>query len=248
MNNPQELKSYQEYLVNWLKEQVKKTNCKGLIVGISGGIDSALVAALATKACGSNTLGVIMPIGNMSLDLDDAQKVIKTLKMPATTIDLTSTYQSLTNALKIDHKLALANIKPRLRMSTLYALAQQKNYLVLGTDNKAEWMLGYFTKHGDGGVDLLPIVHLKKHEVYQLAKMLNLPESVLVKKPSAGLWPGQYDEDELGFSYQEVDRFLANESVKPEIKAKIKKQIQISAHKREPLPAPLAPSDFQNQK
>ncbi len=237
------MQKYQDYLISWLANQVKKTNTNGLIVGISGGIDSALVGALIKKACPNNSLGLIMPIGQMD-DLDDAKLVIKNLDLQSKQIDLTKVYETMLKTLSIKSPIALMNIKPRLRMTTLYALAQELNYLVVGTDNRDEWFLGYFTKYGDGGVDLAPIIHLTKHEVKIMAKQLNICEKIINKVPSAGLFPGQTDESELGFTYDMVDKYLKNQAIPLEIKQKIEAQNTKTAHKRNPILVPLHPQKF----
>ncbi len=235
---------YSEYLVQWLQEEVKKANMDGVIVGLSGGVDSSVVAALAKKAFPKNSLGVYLPINNMGQDLIDAKELAKTISIETQLVDLTESYEAMKKAVGTKTRLATANIKPRLRMSALYALAQEKRYLVLGTDNAAEWILGYFTKYGDGGVDLLPIVHLTKGEVKDMAKELKLPEVVWTKKPTAALWEGQTDEEELGFSYDEVDKYLKGEFVEEDILIKIKRQITITNHKRVPLPEPKSQKEY----
>lgn len=232
------LVEYKNYLVSWLQEEVKKASCNGVIVGMSGGVDSSVVAALAKEAFPENSLGVYLPINNMGQDLEDAKAVANKINIKTTMVDLTEAFEAMQKATPVKTKLAVANIKPRLRMTTLYALAQENRYLVLGTDNAAEWILGYFTKYGDGGVDLLPIVHLTKGEVKELARLMELPEVVYTKKPTAALWDGQTDEDELGYSYDEVDKYLDGKEVDSNIKSKIEHQIKITEHKRNALPAP----------
>lgn len=233
------LNSYKDYLVKWLQEEVKKSGHKGVIVGMSGGVDSSVVAALAKESFPNNSLGVYLPIGNMGQDLEDAKSVAEFLKIETQTVDLTDSFEAMKNVLLTKNKLAIANIKPRLRMTALYSIAQDKRYLVLGTDNQAEWILGYFTKYGDGGVDLLPIVQLTKGEVKQMAKDMNLPEIVYIKKPTAALWEGQYDEEELGYTYDEVDSFIKGEEIDSTIKTQIEYQVKITEHKRIPVPQPL---------
>lgn len=232
------LLEYKNYLVQWLRDEVKKAKMDGVIVGLSGGVDSSVVAALAKEAFPENSLGVYLPIGNMGQDLIDAQSVAKKINISTINVDLTKAFNAMAEATLVETKLAVANIKPRLRMSALYALAQEKRYLVLGTDNAAEWILGYFTKYGDGGVDLLPIVHLLKGEVKQMARELNLPEIVYTKKPTAALWEGQTDEAELGYSYDEVDKFIVGQPVEESIKIKIEHQVKVTQHKRDALPQP----------
>ncbi len=232
------LLEYKDYLVKWLRDEIKRTGMDGVIVGLSGGVDSSVVAALAKEAFPENSLGVYLPINNMGQDLLDAQAVASAIHIKTVSVDLTQAYEAMSKATGVQTKLADANIKPRLRMAALYALAQEKRYLVLGTDNAAEWILGYFTKYGDGGVDLLPIVHLLKGEVKALAKQLGLPEIVYTKKPTAALWDGQTDEDELGYSYDEVDKFIVGKEISLEVKAKIERQVKVTKHKRDALPQP----------
>lgn len=236
MNNFQK---YADYLVKWIKNQVKKANKKGVIVGLSGGIDSALVGVLAKKAFPNNSLGVIMPIRDMTADVEHINKLVKKFDIKVTTVSLKETFEKLSKALNVSDHLAIANIQPRLRMTTLYALAQEHDYLVLGTDNFVEMYIGYFTKYGDGGVDLLPIVNLTKTQVYQLAEFLGVNEEILQKAPSAGLWENQSDENEMGFTYKEFDLFLTNSSkLSKAKKERIEYLHKISEHKRNKLPKP----------
>ncbi|MCU4706829.1 NAD(+) synthase [Mycoplasma sp. CSL7503-lung] len=233
---------YIEVLKKFLKNKLKKANATGFIVGISGGIDSALTYSLAKLVAPNTTIGVVMPISSMSdYDLKHISELEKTFGQEFIKVDLSSVFEAQLKQLNISNKLAIANIKPRLRMTTLYALAQENNSLVLGTDNADEVYIGYFTKYGDGGADLLPISRLTKGEVNFMAKILGVPESILNKKPSAGLWEGQNDEDELGFSYLELDYYInhlndkdkINSYIKDESIEKIKHKHKISKHKRD---------------
>ncbi|XWT55796.1 NAD(+) synthase [Mesomycoplasma hyorhinis] len=231
--------NYINYLVNWIKNQVKKANKSGVIVGISGGIDSALVAVLAKKAFPNDSLGLVMKIKDMSKDLQDISKLVKKFDIQTREINLSNIYENFVDTLKLEDKMSLANLQPRLRMSTLYAIAQEKNYLVLGTDNLVEMYIGYFTKYGDGGVDLLPIVNLSKTQVYNLAKELGINEEILNKAPSAGLWENQKDEDEMKFSYKDFDQFLQDKSkLKKSVVDRIEYLHEISQHKRNKIPKP----------
>lgn len=232
------LLKYKDYLVKWLKKEVKKANYKGLIVGMSGGVDSSVVATIAKEAFPKNSLGVFLPINNSINDLKDAKLVAKKINIKTKFIDLSNAYKQISKHFKNQTKFLKANIKPRLRMTVLYALAQENKYLVVGTDNLAEWTLGYFTKYGDGGVDLLPIGHLLKREVKQLAKELNLPKVIYKKIPTAGLWEDQFDEKELGFSYDEVDNYIVGKKINQLVRKKIEKQINITNHKRIKIPKP----------
>ncbi|WP_215739590.1 NAD(+) synthase [Mesomycoplasma hyorhinis] len=231
--------NYINYLVNWIKNQVKKANKSGVIVGISGGIDSALVAVLAKKAFPNDSLGLVMKIKDMSKDLQDISKLVKKFDIQTREINLSNIYENFVDTLKLEDKMSLANLQPRLRMSTLYAIAQEKNYLVLGTDNLVEMYIGYFTKYGDGGVDILPIVNLSKTQVYNLAKELGINEEILNKAPSAGLWENQKDEDEMKFSYKDFDQFLQDKSkLKKSVVDRIEYLHEISQHKRNKIPRP----------
>jgi NAD+ synthase len=135
-------------------------------------------------------------------------------------------------------RLARANLKVRLRMLTLYYFANQLKYMVAGSGNRSELSVGYFTKYGDGGVDILPLGNLVKGQVKELASFLSIPQQIIDKPPSAGLWPGQTDEDELGLSYAELDRYLISDQASDELRAKIESLIAASNHKR--LPPPVA--------
>ena len=242
------LKKYSEYIVQWIIEKVKDANAKGVVVALSGGIDSALVACLAKKAFPKNSLGISLPIGNMDKDLIDIEKLVKKIKIKYKSINLTTTFDTLLSNLsnEVKNKMAILNIKPRLRMTTLYSIAQENNYLVLGTDNKIEWEIGYFTKYGDGGVDLLPISQLLKSEVKNMSQQLGVPESILSKAPSAGLWEGQIDEKELGFSYDAADKYFLGKKVSKDVKNKIERLNKLSEHKRNPIPHPMPRKLFKN--
>ena len=163
-------------IVKWLQEQVKQAQVDGLLVGVSGGLDSAVVANLIKRACPDNSLGVMMPIYTSDSNLYDARDVIEQASIDSLIVDLTDThhvmYEQIQNRLKekgqfnkANDQLAGANLRARLRMSTLYTIATNYNYLVVGTDNAAEWYTGYFTKYGDGGVDILPIVDFTKQKL-----------------------------------------------------------------------------------
>ena len=138
--------------------------------------------------------------------------------------------------------MALANIKPRLRMTTLYYYASLNNYLVIGTDNWSELKVGYFTKYGDGGVDLAPLGRLVKSEVRKLAKHFGIPEKIINKKPSAGLWEGQTDENEMGVSYEELDHYILTGEADKEVRERIDELARKNSHKTEAIPIPARQS------
>ncbi|AKX34407.1 NH(3)-dependent NAD(+) synthetase [Spiroplasma litorale] len=243
MNN-EKMNDYTNYLVNWIKEEVKNANQKGVVVGISGGIDSAVVAALAKLAFPDNYLVVWMPCESSELDLKCKNELVNNLNLKnIVEIDLLNTFNGLKseiiNKTNNENKLAMANIKARLRMTTLYALAQSNNYLVLGTDNACEWHIGYFTKYGDGGVDLVPLVHMLKRDVKNAAKLLNVPASIIDRAPTAGLWENQTDESEIGFSYDLIDDYLEGLNVPENVKKRIEYLHNISSHKRQLATKPL---------
>ncbi len=231
-------------VVDWLKEQVEKAGAKGLLVGVSGGVDSAVAAFLIKKAYPASSLGVIMPCASIPADREDALAVVQAADLDHVEIDLTAAFHTLSQKVKEtliakgewndrQERAALANLKARLRMSTLYMLAQNYHYLVVGTDNAAEWHLGYFTKYGDGGVDCQPLVNITKREVRQWARHLGVPEQVITKPPSAGLWQGQTDEEELGISYEVVDRYLEGKPVSERERAIIEEWHRRTQHKRQ---------------
>ncbi|MDD5130423.1 MAG: NAD+ synthase [Candidatus Omnitrophica bacterium] len=196
-------------IVSWIKQQVKDSTAKGIVLGLSGGIDSAVVAALAKEAVGKNNVLVLfMPCNSNPQDLKDAKLVAHKLGLKSKLVDLSAVYNNFLKILPGAVSLARGNLKPRLRMSTLYYFANKLNYLVCGTGNKSELMVGYFTKYGDGGVDILPIADLFKRQVRKLAKELKIPQGIIAKAPTAGLWQGQTDEVEMGITYNELDDIL----------------------------------------
>ncbi|MFA4934118.1 MAG: NAD+ synthase [Candidatus Omnitrophota bacterium] len=198
-------------IISWIKQQVKDAGAKGIVMGLSGGIDSAVVAALCKAAVGKNNLLVLfMPCNSHAEDLKDAKLVAKVLGLKSKLIDLSGLYNNFLRILPKAGGLARGNLKPRLRMSTLYYFANKLNYLVCGTGNKSELLVGYFTKYGDGGVDILPIADLFKRQVCKLAQELGIPQNIIVKPPTAGLWQGQTDEGEMGITYNELDNILDN--------------------------------------
>ncbi|AKU80053.1 NAD(+) synthase [Spiroplasma turonicum] len=242
--NDKELNNYLDYLVNWIKEEVINANQKGVVVGISGGIDSAVVAAIAQRAFPNNTTVVWMPCESSDLDESCKNDLIKELKFNnLVEVDLYKSFLTFKNELINSgvelSKLALANSKARLRMTTLYAIAQSNNYLVLGTDNLCEWHIGYFTKFGDGGVDLVPLIHMLKRDVRNAAKILGVPESIINRAPTASLWENQTDESEIGFSYDLIDDYLSNKNVANEVKNRVDYLHKISHHKRNLAKKPL---------
>lgn len=225
-------------LVIWLRERAQESHAKGFIFGLSGGIDSAVVAGLAKRVFPENSLGLIMPCDSIDDDKNDALKIAKSLDLEVKVVDLTNTYNELLKAsFTSENKLARSNIKPRLRMTTLYYYGQDLGYLVVGPSNGSEWYVGYSTKYGDSGADIYPIANILKTDIFKLAKALDLPDFIIEKKPSAGLWKGQSDESEMGFTYEVLDSYIRGEKIpEEEIKKKIDGMNNRSNHKRMPVP------------
>ena len=229
-------------IATWLREQLTAAGADGFVFGLSGGVDSATSAALAVRAVGpERVLAVLLPCHSQPEDARLGRLVADTFSIPTITVYLTPVYDTLISALPPDLQsggLAAANVKPRLRMVTLYYLAQSRNYLVLGSGNKTEIAIGYFTKWGDSGVDLLPLGDLCKAQVWELARQLGVPQEVVERPPSAGLWPGQTDEGEMGITYRELDQVLAaietgdTAGIVPATLEKVREMIACSEHKR----------------
>jgi len=227
-----------EYLTDWIRAEVTAGDGCGAVFGLSGGIDSAVVAALAKQAFPHHTLGVVMPCHSEPRDAADGALVAHHFGVPTATVDLGPVYDLLLELLAgsssdlPESRLATANLKPRLRMTTLYAFANQLGYRVLGTGNRSELAVGYFTKYGDGGVDLLPLGSLVKSEVRDLARSLGVPARIISKPPSAGLWADQTDEAEMGLTYEELDAYVLTGAASPAVKAQIDAMNAASEHKR----------------
>lgn len=221
-------------LVEWLQEKVNEANAKGVVFGLSGGIDSAVIAGLAKKAFPDNSLGIIMPCHSDPIDEEHAILVAEALNLETTKVDLSNSFDTLLDSMKVENKnkMAISNLKPRLRMTTLYYFAQNNNYLVVGSSNKSEFTVGYFTKHGDSGVDILPLASFVKYEIRELARALEIPSVIIEKPPTAGLWENQTDEKEMGFSYDVLDNYIKTGEGPEEIVEKIQRMNAISGHKR----------------
>ncbi len=223
-------------LVDWLRSEVEAAGCRGVVFGLSGGVDSSAVAVLARRAFRNAHLAVIMPIQSDPRDREDALLVAEKFGLQRREVDLNPVFEAFASTLEAGSALGtpdlpLNNLKPRLRMATLYYFAGRNQYLVVGTGNRTELTLGYFTKYGDGGVDLLPLGHLVKHEVRELAAHLGLPQSIIDKPPTAGMWEGQTDEVELGFSYDELDRYLVGGQGSEQLASRVEELRRVNAHK-----------------
>ena len=224
-------------LVAWIKEKVQAAGCRGVVLGMSGGLDSSVLAVLCRRAFPQNTLGVIMPCHSVDTDKAHAGIVAGKFNIPAMEVILDGAYDTLTGILPdyqpdpATGQLARANLKARLRMVTLYYISNQLKYMVAGSGNRSEITVGYFTKHGDSGVDIMPLGNLVKGEVRELARYLEIPREIIDKPPSAGLWEGQTDEAEMGFSYEDLDRYMLTGDAPQELKRKIEAMKAAAAHK-----------------
>jgi NAD+ synthase len=251
------LEKAQNRIVDFIRNETHKAGVSGAVVGISGGIDSALTVTLAVKALGKDrVLGIHMPESSLTpaTDSEDAKILADWLGIEYRTIDISgiiSAFMAAVPESESADRLTRGNLKARTRMSLLYFHTNQLNRMVIGTGNRTEILLGYYTKYGDGGVDLEPIGGLYKTEVWELSRRLGIPEPLITKEPSAGLWAGQTDEAELGISYLKVDEVLRmiEEKTEPEeilkwtgISAEqldsVFRRIERNEHKRKAPPVP----------
>ena len=254
------MKKGTDAIVHWLRERLAHSGARGFVFGLSGGIDSAVVARLCQIAAPGNVAGVLMPCHSDPRDEADARLLADHCQIPTIRVDLAGPYDQFTATLQqaasglppelrpdaahqtedLKAKLPLANVKPRLRMTSLYFVANTLNYMVAGTGNRSELAIGYFTKYGDGGVDLLPIGNLLKSEVRAAARELGVPDPIIEKAPSAGLWLGQTDEAEMGFTYAELENYLTKgpQTLSPALAMRIDRLMRGSEHKRALAPAP----------
>lgn len=254
-----------EYIINWLKEYAINANVNGFVVGVSGGIDSALTSSLCAKT-GLPTLCVEMPIHQAESQVSRAKEHISQLKanfknVSEVRVDLTTVFDTFIDAVptindssKVD--LSLANTRARLRMTSLYYLAGIHNSIVAGTGNKVEdFGVGFYTKYGDGGVDVSPIADLMKSEVYELAAYLGVPDSIQIAAPTDGLFgDSRTDEDQLGASYDELEWAMNMQNLKKDENNFTGRQKEVfkiynklnstNQHKMKPIPVCIIPKDF----
>ena len=246
-------------IVDWLRQRLTAAGARGFAVGLSGGLDSAVVARLCQLAAPGHVVAAMLPWKSDPRDEADALQVADAFELPVVRIDLEPGHDALVAELRgaltrVDPqvaadirpddsdaaRVALGNIRPRLRMTALYFVANSLGYLVAGTGNRSELTIGYFTKHGDGGVDVLPIGHLLKGDVRGLAASLGVPKAIIDKPASAGLWLGQTDEAEIGFSYSDLEAYLTDgpEGVSPALALRVERMIRATEHKRALPPTP----------
>ena len=245
-------------LKNFIRNTVAKAGAKGAVIGLSGGIDSAVVTKLCADALGpENVLNVFMP--SRVTPAEDYKTTAELSSLWGTefrVVDVQPAVDALAAVLLSDAETPLerGNISARCRMIVLYNLAKKRQYLVIGTSNQSEIMMGYFTKFGDGACDVTPLANMYKTEVRQIAALIGVPQPIIDKPPSAGLWEGQTDESEMGIRYEDLDRILhgmeqdrtdsqiaADTGLSKEQVSDIRRQVQMMEHKR--LPA-IRPSEF----
>jgi NAD+ synthase len=231
-------------VINWIREYVDNSGAKGVVVGNSGGKDSATVIALATKALGKErVLPVGMPCNSIPEDLEDARLVAEKFGLQMLELDLSSSYNEYERALtetleKVNIELAheaKINIKPRVRMTSLYAIAQSLGYLVIGTGNLCEAMVGYTTKWGDSASDFNPLGNFTVDEVLFIGEYLGVPEKIIHKAPNDGLG-GLTDEEKLGVTYKQIAEYIETGKTDPEAMVIIEKKNKASKHKRGLVP------------
>lgn len=239
-------KEYCDVIGIWIKENIENAHANGVVLGMSSGIDCSVVAGLCKNA-GVNINLVLLPYGkdmNKSKSYSDAMELINKFEFDYHMFDIKPAVDNIQisddfikDCNENNVKLAKANIRPRMRMTYLYQYAQINNLLVIGTSNLSERTVGYSTKWGDGASDLNPLGMITKREVYILAKYLGIPECIINKKPSADLWEGQTDEEELGIKYEQIDEFILNgTSGNEQIDNLIKIKNERAMHKLNPIP------------
>lgn len=252
-----------QHITEWLSTYCDKAFCDGFIIGISGGIDSAVTSTLCALT-GKKVLAITMPIRQTKAEFERAHEHLADLKkrfpnVEISEIELTDAFTALEKSFPnetVENHLAMANSRARLRMTTLYALGQTHRLLVAGTGNKVEdFGVGFYTKYGDGGVDLSPIADLNKTEVFALAKELKIVESIQIAKPTDGLWEdGRSDEDQIGASYPELEwamDFSGNEAELTERQREVLKIFRTfnrqNKHKMIPIPVCEIPSQWKTK-
>ena len=205
----QDYAKIQQDIEVFLKNSVSQNKADGVIFGLSGGIDSTVVAYLVAKIFGKSALALIMPDSTVSPsnETSDALKVVGELELDYKLIDIDVIHKVYSNHLEPDER-ALGNLRARIRANIIYYYANLKNFLVLGTSDKSEYSIGYFTKFGDGSADLLPISKLYKTQLREFAKILGVPNNIITKKSSPNLWKEHIAEEELGITYEEIDSIL----------------------------------------
>jgi NAD+ synthase len=240
-------------VIDFIKRKVEDAKSKGVVIGLSGGLDSTTTLFLCVEALDKNRVfGLIMPSNeNDEKDAEDAIEVCEKLGVKYRVIEINSILESFEKVLNLSNKLVKGNLMARIRMCILYYFANKDNLLVAGTGNKSEYLQGYFTLHGDIACDLMPLGNLYKKDVKELAKELGVPQKIIDKIPTAGLWKEQTDEDELGVYYNELDKILPlleknlnldkiqkNTGLKMEKIKIVKERFEKTEFKRKPIEKP----------
>jgi NAD+ synthase len=243
-------------IIQFIKDVVKKTGCNGLVIGMSGGLDSVVATKLCIDAVGAkNILSIFMPSSSTpTADYISTKELCKSWGTDYKVIDVQPAINTFTGMLfsKVEAPLERGNITARCRMVVLYNRAKKVNYLVVGTTNRSESMMGYITKFGDGAADIVPMIGLYKTQVWQVAEMIGVPKEVIEKVPTAGLWEGQTDEEEMGITYKDLDMVLngitfgmSDAEISKNVEAglqkiaEIRQQVTVMEHKRNPPYRPV---------
>lgn len=254
--SPTELAARRERITSFIQETVDRANAQGAVLGLSGGIDSTTTGYLAVEALGSDAIhGLVMPSSvNTETNMSDAERVASNLGIDYDVIGIDPIFETFAKAYPDgkDDQMAAGNLRVRIRGVLNYFVANHENRIVLGTGNRSEAMTGYFTKYGDQAVDCNPIGNLYKQQVRQLGRHIGVPEDIVTKTPSAGMWIGQSDEEEMGLDYDTLDAILALHidgplpasvtaptlDIEQEAIELVKDLVSESAHKRQMPPAP----------
>lgn len=226
------LKKQIDNLTNWINKQIKNAKKDGVVIGISGGIDSACCLALCKQIKGIKIYPYYFYFQQNKEELKYLNDLEKSFNIKIIRINLLQSLQKIKSSIKIQNKFSLNNLKVRMRSISLYGIAQEKNLLVVGTSNADEIYVGYFTKFGDVSGDLAPIASLTKSKVYEISKYLKIPQSIINRTPTAGLYKGQTDEKELKVKYADIDNYLIGKLVSKSAKNRIETLHKQTAHKR----------------
>lgn len=241
-NKPEKLVKYAKYLSDFAQKSLQKSNAQGYVLGISGGIDSALALAILSSNSQLKVLGVFIDIESQPMDKQDAESLRNVYHFDYQYINLTDEYRSLVKKLNLENnEIAKANLKVRLRTTALYALASNHNLLTCGTTNADETLVGYYTKFGDNACDVALLCYLTKSNIRFLADYYKVPTDIIVRQPSAGLYEDQTDEKDLGITYDEIDHYLSFAIIDPIKDTKITTRYITNKHK---LNAPIKPKRF----
>lgn len=241
-NKPHKLVAYAKYLQDFAKKCLEKTSCTGYVLGVSGGIDSALALAILSNTPNIKVLGVFIDIESSKMDKQDAESLTKVFNFEYKAINLTDEYKALCKKLCIEgNENAQANLKVRLRTIALYAIANANNLLTVGTTNAAERLVGYYTKFGDNACDVQLLCYLTKSHIRYLANYYKVPSDIIARHPSAGLYEGQTDEQDMEITYDEIDHYLSFAVIDQIQDQKITTRYVANKHK---LIAPIRPKKF----